>query len=238
VKRLSRRHKAKSTPVRSFKSYITYYFVSVVSVWLLVGLASFAFTQNPTCANSVSCAKPLTFKIENGAAGEFNGSKVTPPKIDLAMDALKPTVLGTTDAPGQKHIYVDLTHQKLFAFQGDKLIMETLVSTGKWGRTPTGDFAIWIKLRATRMTGGQGDDFYDLPNVEYTMYFYHDFALHGAYWHNNFGHPMSHGCVNMRTEDAHALYDWADPPTIGYSTPATAAHPGTQVTIYGTTPNE
>jgi lipoprotein-anchoring transpeptidase ErfK/SrfK len=50
---------------------------------------------------------------------------------------------------------------------------------------------------------------YDLPNVQWVMYFYRDYSLHGAYWHNNFGQPMSHGCVNMRNEDAKWLYDWA-----------------------------
>ncbi len=50
---------------------------------------------------------------------------------------------------------------------------------------------------------------YDLPGVPYTMYFYKGYALHGTYWHNNFGHPMSHGCVNLRTSDAGWLFNWA-----------------------------
>jgi lipoprotein-anchoring transpeptidase ErfK/SrfK len=63
------------------------------------------------------------------------------------------------------------------------------------------------------MAGGEGAAAYDLPNVPYVMYFYHDFGLHGAYWHDNFGHVMSHGCVNMRSVDAKVLFDWADGPT-------------------------
>ena len=60
------------------------------------------------------------------------------------------------------------------------------------------------------MKGGSGADAYDLPNVPYVMYFYQDFGLHGAYWHDNFGHMMSHGCINERFVDAKTLYEWAD----------------------------
>jgi lipoprotein-anchoring transpeptidase ErfK/SrfK len=150
-------------------------------------------------------------------------------------------VLGDTTAP--KHIYVDLTNQKLYAYEGDKVVMSFMVSTGKWNHTPTGDFKIWIKLRYTRMTGGSGADYYNLPNVPYTMFYYNDqvpkgdgYSIHGAYWHNNFGHPMSHGCVNMRPADAGLLYAWANPPTTGNVTYATDKNPGTVITVYGETP--
>lgn len=65
------------------------------------------------------------------------------------------------------------------------------------------------------MAGGQGADYYNLPNVRWVMYFYRDFGTHTAYWHNNFGHSMSHGCVNMRLIDAKELYAWADGPAEG-----------------------
>ena len=197
------------------------------------------------CANTGSCAKELSIKVENNTAGFFEGQKVMPPPIDLAISINEKNVLGDSVAPGDKHIYVDLTTQTLYAYQGKTLVMKTLVSTGKWNKTPTGDFTIWIKLRATRMTGGEGDDAYDLPNVPYVMFFYNDdvakylgFSLHGAYWHNNFGHPMSHGCVNMRIVDAEKLYNWVDPPTDGLTTYATDEHPGTKITIGGTAPGE
>ena len=76
------------------------------------------------------------------------------------------------------------------------------------------------------MAGGSGADAYNLPNVPYVMYFYQDYGLHGAYWHNNFGHPMSHGCINERITDAKALYDWADGPS--------GDQPGTAVSICNT----
>ena len=121
--------------------------------------------------------------------------------------------------------------------------MEAYIASGKWFPTPTGDFTIWTKLRATRMSGGQGADYYDLPNVPYVMFFESKdvgrslgFSLHGAYWHNNFGHAMSHGCVNMRIVDAQKLYDWANPFTEGNTTYTSDKNPGTKITIYGEAP--
>jgi len=155
-------------------------------------------------------------------------------------------VLGQTTG-ADKHIFVDLTAQRLYAYEGSKLVYSFLVSTGKWAPTPTGDFRIWIKLRYTRMEGGNPaiGTYYNLPNVPYTMYFYNSehpktagYSLHGAYWHNNFGHPMSHGCVNIGIENAGMLYYWANPPTTGNTTYATSEIPGTLITIYGQAPAE
>ena len=62
------------------------------------------------------------------------------------------------------------------------------------------------------MTGGSKalGTYYNLPNVPYVMYYYQGYGIHGAYWHNNFGHPMSHGCVNMKPEEAGIVFNWAD----------------------------
>jgi lipoprotein-anchoring transpeptidase ErfK/SrfK len=139
---------------------------------------------------------------------------------------------------------VDLTNQKLYAYEGKTKIFDFDVSTGKWGATPTGNFRIWIWLRYTRMSGGSGSTYYNLPNVPYTMFFYSDslpksrgYALHGAYWHNNFGHPMSHGCVNLRIDDAGKLFAWTNPTAQSTAYP-TEENPGTLITIYGTAPSE
>jgi LysM repeat protein len=103
-------------------------------------------------------------------------------------------------------IDVNLSKQVLVAYDGQTPVFTTKVSTGLPG-TPTvvGTFKIYIKLVSTRMTGPG----YDLPNVPYTMYFYKGYGLHGTYWHNNFGHPMSHGCVNLSTQDAAWLFGFA-----------------------------
>jgi lipoprotein-anchoring transpeptidase ErfK/SrfK len=197
----------------------------------------------PFCANSISCKDSLNLKVENGATGVFAGQKIIPPEINLAQKEPATKVLGETTAVGEKHIYVNLTSQILTAYQGSTLFMQTLISSGKWHPTPVGDFTIWEKLRATRMTGGEGADYYDLPNVPYVMFFEgpnasagSGFSLHGTYWHNNFGHPMSHGCVNMRIVDAQKLYDWVDPPTNGNVTISGTNNPGTAITIYGQAP--
>lgn len=176
-------------------------------------VSNFYLKSQPLCANSRSCKSDLKLNIENNVKGYFQGRQVIPPKIDLALDNQQYNVLGTNVAKGDKRIYVNLKKQTLYAYQGNTQVMKTLISSGKWGRTPAGNFNIWTKLRSTRMSGGEGQDAYDLPNVPYVMYFYNDFGFHGAYWHNNFGHPMSHGCVNMRIIDAQKLFNWADGPT-------------------------
>jgi LysM repeat protein len=105
-----------------------------------------------------------------------------------------------------KWIDVNLTTQTVTAFEGQRAVFSALASTGTW-RTPTvvGTFSVYVKYTSTRMRGPG----YDLPNVPYTMYFYRGYGLHGTYWHNNFGTPMSHGCVNLSTPDAQWLFNWA-----------------------------
>ena len=103
-------------------------------------------------------------------------------------------------------IDINLSKQRLTAYQGRTAVFSGLVSTGVAGRrTPTGRFAVRTKIPAQRMSGPG----YSLPGVPYVMYFAGANAIHGAYWHNNFGHPMSHGCVNMRIPEAKWLYNWA-----------------------------
>lgn len=109
-------------------------------------------------------------------------------------------------ADGKRWIEVNLTNQTLTAWQGDVPVMFTAISSGRAGTpTVTGRFTIGTRYKAQRMTGPG----YDLPNVPWVMYFYQGYAIHGAYWHNNFGVPMSHGCINMRTNEAEMLYNWA-----------------------------
>ncbi len=200
-------------------------------------------TLRPLCANSDSCQESLNLNVENDALGMFSGQEIVPPKIDLTKDVPIKMVLGEMSLTGEKHIYVDLATQTLTAYQGDTLFLKTKVSTGKWGKTPTGEFTIWEKLKATKMSGGSGADYYYLPNVPFVMFFEgsgvsagRGFGLHGTYWHNNFGHPMSHGCVNLRTVDAEKLYYWVSPDARGNITRSTTDNPGTKITIYGEAP--
>ncbi len=123
--------------------------------------------------------------------------------------------LPTTPPPGhgtegEKWIDVNLTTQTLTAYEGQRAVYTALVSSGtSYYPTVVGTFQIYAKYRTTRMTGGSGASYYDLPNVPYTMYFHRGYALHGAYWHNNFGIPMSHGCVNLHPSNAEWLFNWA-----------------------------
>lgn len=132
--------------------------------------------------------------------------------VDRIVNVQTANVLGQHIAQGEKWIQVDLSDQKIYMREGDKIVGEFLVSTGKWAPTPTGEFRIWTKLRYTRMSGGSKalGTYYNLPNVPYVMYYDRGYGIHGAYWHNNFGNPMSHGCTNMKPEEAGIVFAWAD----------------------------
>jgi lipoprotein-anchoring transpeptidase ErfK/SrfK len=111
----------------------------------------------------------------------------------------------------QRWIDVDLTNQRVYAYEGNTIVNSFIVSTGTWlTPTVTGQYHIYIKLRYTDMSGPG----YYLPNVPYTMYFYKGYALHGTYWHSNFGTPMSHGCVNLSIPDSAWLYNFASVGTL------------------------
>lgn len=111
--------------------------------------------------------------------------------------------------PDERWVDVNLSTQYLTAFEGDTPVFETYISSGTPGfETVTGQFRIWLRYESQTMDGRLlGYDYY-LENVPYVMYFYQDYALHGAYWHNNFGQPMSHGCVNIAPDDAGWLFHW------------------------------
>lgn len=128
-------------------------------------------------------------------------------KLRLTAPTTAKDLIRTAPANGSRWIEVNLSTQTLTAWQGDVPILHTFVSTGT-SNTPTvtGRFGINIKYSSQRMIGPG----YDLPGVPWVMYFYDNYAIHGAYWHNNFGTPMSHGCVNMRPAEAQMLYNWAD----------------------------
>lgn len=215
-------------------------FSVLVCVVMLLGISTSVVIQSSTpCANTGNCDSLPMLSVDNEAVGIFQNQKVLPPKIDLAFDISDSYVLGDEVSQEEKRIYVDLASQMLSAYEGETLFLQTPISSGKWGRTPPGEYEIWVKMRATRMSGGSGNDYYNLPNVPYAMFFYNSkvpkgagYSLHGAYWHNNFGHVMSHGCVNMRQIDAEKIYNWATPRTAGSITHASATNTGTKIIIY------
>ncbi|MCY7385462.1 MAG: L,D-transpeptidase [Microcoleus sp. CAN_BIN18] len=106
----------------------------------------------------------------------------------------------------QRWIEIDLSRQKLIAWEGNKSVYAVFISSGKSSTpTRTGTFAIQTKHPIARMTGPD----YDVPDVPYTMYYDGGMAIHGAYWHNLFGTPVSHGCTNVAVNHAKWLFNWA-----------------------------
>jgi hypothetical protein len=129
--------------------------------------------------------------------------------------------------PEEKHIQISLNDQTLTAFEGEKLVFRTKISSGLGHRevstknpnataTPRGTFFVTSKYPSKHMggviaTGAPGS--YTLPGVPWATFFIFEtgVAFHGTYWHNNFGSQMSHGCVNMRNSDAKWVFRWVNP---------------------------
>lgn len=133
--------------------------------------------------------------------------------VTVLLDEGDKTVWEDGVATTSKHIVVDISKQKLYAYDGDTLFMETSISTGlELSPTPRGTFTVFKKTPSRYMQGPLPGhtDVYDLPGVPWNLYFTHQGAvIHGAYWHNSFGSRYSHGCVNLSPEDARKLYNWA-----------------------------
>lgn len=117
------------------------------------------------------------------------------------------------DVAGQ-YIKVDISEQKLTAYQNGIEVKSFLVSTAKPGfKTPIGQTTIMAKIPVMDYTwsyGAGNPNNYSIPNVKWNMRIFPHIYIHSAYWHNNFGHPMSHGCVNTSVEDAEWIYNWAE----------------------------
>ncbi len=171
------------------------------------GMALGLNLNNIASGSYVNFIKSQSGQYENASTAIWLNQKITYNKFLAEVK-----VLGDQSPDPNKWIEINLSEQKLYMKQGASTIASFLISSGRWAPTPTGTFAIWTKLRYTTMAGGNPalGTYYNLPNVPYVMYYYQGYGIHGAYWHNNFGHPMSHGCVNMRPEEAGIVYNWAD----------------------------
>ncbi len=110
-----------------------------------------------------------------------------------------------------KWIDINISKQTITAYEGSNPVKTVLVSTGVAVHpTVVGRYKILSKYSSYTMSGGTpGVDYYYLPNVPWTMFFFKGYAIHGTYWHHNFGRRMSHGCVNLSIADAKWFYDWA-----------------------------
>lgn len=134
----------------------------------------------------------------------YTGQWLTIPQGNLVKASIS-----SSASLGNIWVEIDLSQQRLNLYQGKQVIFSALVSTGIWRYpTPTGRFRVWGKFAFDDMTGGSRSrgDYYYLANVPHVVYFYQGFALHGTYWHRNFGQPMSHGCINLSIPDAQYVY--------------------------------
>ncbi len=146
-------------------------------------------------------------------------------------------------APGEKWIDVNISSETLVAFEGDKPVYATIVSTGRSNKndpaknykTKTGSFRIREKHVSTTMDDDAASDgTYKIEDVPWVMYFEGSLALHGAFWHSSFGRERSHGCVNLTPFDAKNLFGWVGPrlPDGWHGVRATGANPGTRVIVH------
>jgi LysM repeat protein len=142
---------------------------------------------------------------------------VIPSPYPVNIDAATSTTVTALPAVGTgREVVVDLSSSQVYAYENGLLKYRSTSSNGL-PATPTvqGSFTVQRKVRTQTMSGPG----YWLPNVEWVVYFYQGYALHGTYWHNNFGQPMSHGCVNLTNSDAQWFYDFVDigtPITVQY----------------------
>ncbi len=149
----------------------------------------------------------------------------------IPPEALAPISQGHPD----KWIQIDLAAQRLTCLEGDVAVFSTSISSGhRATATPRGEFRVLYKRHARRMTMSGIADPYDLPGVPFVVYFtWRGVAIHGTYWHNDYGRVHSHGCVNATPDAAQWIYRWVDPvaPYEAYTTDADPAEAGTRIVV-------
>ncbi len=139
-------------------------------------------------------------------------------------------------APGQpgKWMMIDIADQRLTCLEGDEPVFSTRIASGVHGLgTPLGEFRILFQRHTSRMIGGQENDRYDLPGVPFPVYFtWSGVAIHGTYWHNDYGRRHSHGCVNVTSEAARWIFRWVEPHVpYGVHTHRSQPDEGTRVVV-------
>lgn len=216
------------------------FFIFLAPALALLGLFVFITTSNRVTVPIGCSIDDYSGQFSEGEKiAIFENETVSIPELAKALE--EKVVLGTA-SPSERWIEIDLSEQKLKAWDGSALFLETPISTGlPWWPTPKGEFRIWIKLRFTKMEGGSGRYYYNLPNVPYVMFFengsvpgWKGYGLHGTYWHNAFGTQRSHGCVNLPTPIAEKLFYWTTP-ELGnnkWAVYSSAKNPGTRVVIH------
>jgi len=185
------------------------------------GNAFAAQPENTPAPTSLPTLRPTATKTPSSESTEpptlIPAATETPGVVAMELIEDTPTTEYIAPTPnisvgdGERWIDVDLTNQMVYAYEGETVVNSFVVSTGTWlTPTVTGKHKIYIKVRVQDMRGPG----YHLKDVPYVMFFYGDYGLHGTYWHNNFGTPMSRGCVNLTIDDAAWLFNWASVGTV------------------------
>jgi lipoprotein-anchoring transpeptidase ErfK/SrfK len=211
----------------------------------------------PHSVDDLPHAAIVPLAAEGASSATHEGRVVTRSGLLVARAALRVAtkVVRPALVPRRARlIHVRLSEQTLVAYEGDRPVFATLVSSGKLGfETPTGVFRIYAKHVSTTMDGTaprspaatpapatttatvvpEQDEAYSIEDVAWTMYFSGNYALHAAFWHDRFGAVRSHGCVNLPPADARWLFRWATPvlPAEWHGVQATRDNPGTWVFI-------
>jgi len=164
----------------------------------------------------------LTGREIDIAGIRYSETKAGPWIKNIHIRATRPGPPPKDLAPNERWVDVNLSQQTLVVYEGTKAVYATLVSSGKKSSikekdhsTPTGQWRIREKHVTTTMDGdgtAAGDLPYSIEDVPYVLYFHKSYALHGAFWHRNFGVQMSHGCVNLAPLDAKWVFSHTDPP--------------------------
>jgi hypothetical protein len=165
-----------------------------------IGVAAIGF--RPALAGATSAPEPMRSQALHAVPEEVAEPNPWPvPAWELAPPA-----------PTDGHaVVVSLSQQALWAYENGRVVRSTYVSTGT-ARTPTPVGLFWVnnKFPVETMEGTIAGEYYLVKDVPNVMYFNDQGdALHGAYWHGNFGVPMSHGCVNLPLDVAEWMYEWA-----------------------------
>lgn len=171
----------------------------------------------------------ITFKDEKvNKADRIKGDWYVNAKYVKLVENVKPEIYeeGVSKINDSKRMYINIKTQTLEAYEGDKIFLKTKISTGlKDSPTLPGEYYIHYKTPSRYMQDDTDEkststatetpkDYYDLPGVPFDLYFDEDGkAIHGAYWHNNFGRKNSHGCINLPIAESEKLYRWAEPGT-------------------------
>jgi hypothetical protein len=140
-----------------------------------------------------------------------NGYAIARDQVRVARAIARPSGIG----PGEKWIHIHIPEQVLVAYEGDRPVMTTLVSSGRdydGYVTPGGLYHVDRKVVSATMQGNDPKEgVYEVEEVPWTMFYHNAFAVHGAYWHDIFGNKKSHGCTNVPPADARWLFYWSDP---------------------------